>query len=269
MERDHGGSRPTFRLSPHLCMRTRLTHFWRRAGWNEFVFGLAAVVFCVSVWGFFELADDAPEGDYRHIEDRILLSFRVEGDPTQPVGPWWLPEVGRDVTALGSAVVLTIVTALVIGFMLLRRRFRSAVLVLLATAGGYAINSALKEHFERGRPDVVAHLVEETSMSFPSGHSMVGAATYLTLGVLLGQTVARRREKIYFVATALLLSFVVGLSRVYLGVHYPTDVLAGWAAGMAWAILCWGVTTWLQWRGTIRTPPESDDTASVQSGEAT
>lgn len=248
-------------------MLTRLSTFWRRAGWNEYVLCLAVAVFCVSMWGFIELADDAPEGDYRHIEDEILLWFRVDGDPAQSIGPWWLPEVGRDVTALGSAMVLTMVTVLVIGFMLMRRRFRSAVLVLLATAGGYAINSGLKEHFERGRPDVVAHLVEEQSMSFPSGHSMVGAATYLTLGVLLGQTVARRREKIYFIAIALLLSFLIGLSRVYLGVHYPTDVLAGWAAGMAWALLCWGVATWLQWRGTIRTPRASDGEPVVQSGE--
>lgn len=239
-------------------MVKRVLEFWRRAGWNEPVLLLAVGVFCIAVWAFLELAEDAPEGDYERIENQILLAFRQPNDAATSIGPWWLPEVGRDITALGSAVVLTLVTLAVIGFLLMRRRFRTAVLVVLATAGGYGINSALKEHFERGRPEVVPHLVEEISMSFPSGHSMVGAATYLTLGVLLGQTVARRREKIYFIATALVLSFLIGVSRVYLGVHYPTDVLAGWAAGIAWAMLCWAVATWLQLRGAIRTPSETD-----------
>ena len=237
-------------------MRSAIQSFWRRAGGKEFTLLAAAGLFGLCLWVFIELADDAPDGDYLGLENRILLAFRAADDPSRGAGPWWVPEMARDVTALGSAVVLTLVTAMVIGFLLLRRRLRTAVLILAATAGGYAISSGLKAAYDRGRPQVVAHLTEEVSSSFPSGHSMVSSAFYLTLGALLAQTVARRREKIYFVGAALLITFLVGVSRVYLGVHYPTDVLAGWSAGTAWALLCWIVATWLQRRGAIGNAPE-------------
>lgn len=238
----------------------------KRSGWSQFVLVATVVAFSLSLWLFLELADDAPEGDYTQIENRILLAFREAGDPAQPVGPSWLPGIGRDLTALGSPVVLILVILIAVGLLLLRRRYRSALLVLLATAGGYAINSGLKAVFGRDRPTAVAHLVEEASLSFPSGHSMVGAATYLTLGAMLAQTVARRREKIYFVGMAMLLSFFIGMSRVYLGVHYPTDVLAGWAGGTAWAIGCWFLAGWLQSRGAIRTPPDNDSRDAERIG---
>ena len=100
--------------------------------------------FCLSVWGFIELAEDAPEGDYQALEHRILLAFRLAEDPARSVGTWWLPEVGRDVTALGSAVVLTLMTAAVVGFLIMRRRLRTAVLAALATGGGLATTSGSK-----------------------------------------------------------------------------------------------------------------------------
>jgi undecaprenyl-diphosphatase len=248
-------------------MVSRLRPWWPKDGWQRFVLLLVVVTFTMSLWVFVELADDAPEGDYLALENQILLAFRRADDPAHGIGPWWVPEVARDITALGSAVVLTLVTAIVVGGLLLRRRTRTAFLVLAATAGGYALSSTLKDIFGRGRPDVVPHLVEEVSLSFPSGHSMVGSAFYLTLGVLLAQTVARRREKLYFVAAALFFSFLIGLSRVYLGVHYPTDVVAGWAAGTAWALLCWSTAWWLQRRGTIKTPAEDPADPAVRESD--
>lgn len=248
-------------------MVSHLRTWWPDEGWKRFVLLLVAVTFTASLWIFLELADDAPEGDYLEIENQILLAFRQPEDPAQGLGPWWVPEMARDITALGSAVVLTLVTAIVVGGLMLRRRTRTAFLVLAATAGGYLISSTLKGLFARGRPDVVPHLVEEVSLSFPSGHSMVGSAFYLTLGVLLAQTVARRREKIYFVGAALWFSFLIGLSRVYLGVHYPTDVVAGWAAGTAWALLCWSTAWWLQRRGSLRTPDEETGQPEVRASE--
>ncbi|HYD85123.1 MAG TPA: phosphatase PAP2 family protein, partial [Opitutus sp.] len=120
-------------------------------------------------------------------------------------------------------------------------RFAASLFVLAASTGGLVLNNVLKAIFGRERPDETLHLVEIDSLSFPSGHAMLSATIYLTLAVLLTRLADRRREKSYLLGAALLLSFAVGLSRVYLGVHYPTDVIAGWAAGIAWAQICWFV----------------------------
>lgn len=235
-----------------------LREIWPEDSWRRFVRLAGVLTFVGAIWIFAEMADDAPEGDYLELENRILLAFRQDGNPQLGIGPDWMPEVARDVTGLGSAVVLTLVTASIVGFLALRGRLRTAALILSSSLGGYLLSNLLKGIFARGRPTAVPHLMEEVSMSFPSGHSMVASAFYLTLGALLAQTVARRREKSYCVLIALLLSFLIGISRVYLGVHYPTDVLAGWAAGTAWAILCWSIACWLQLRGSIRNPDSAD-----------
>jgi len=157
----------------------------------------------------------------------------------------------RDLTALGSNVVLLIFTSAVAGFLAVRRQSHALALVVVSTGGGFLLAQALKLVFARPRPDLVPHLAKVYSSSFPSGHSMFSAVVYLTLGALLSQLVEERAIKIYFLAVACFLTFVVGLSRVYLGVHYPTDVLAGWAAGLAWAVLCWMAAAYLQRRGKV------------------
>jgi undecaprenyl-diphosphatase len=113
------------------------------------------------------------------------------------------------------------------------------------------LSSALKALFRRPRPEVVPHLMRVYSSSFPSGHSIISAVVYLTLGALLARTFRQRRFKFYFLAVAVVLTGLVGVSRVYMGVHYPTDVLAGWTAGLVWATLCWLVDRHLQRRGKI------------------
>jgi undecaprenyl-diphosphatase len=150
--------------------------------------------------------------------------------------------------------VLVLVTLAVLGFLLLARKYHALLLLLGATLGGLLLNILLKSYYERPRPTVVPHLSDVRTPSFPSGHSMLSAVVYLTLGAMLARLVERRRLKLYFVAVALLLAFLVGVSRVYLGVHYPTDVLAGWAIGLAWAVLCWLVTQYLQRRGAVEKP---------------
>lgn len=197
---------------------------------------LALLVF--AIWVFAEIADEVREGEHLAVEERIMLLFR-EGNPPRPIGPPWLTDVARDVTALGSVAVLTSLVLLVAGFLAFSRRFAAALFVLVASAGGLVLNNTLKALFDRERPDEGLRLIEIHSLSFPSGHAMLSATIYLTLAVLLTRLVERRREKSYLLGTALLLSFFVGLSRVFLGVHYPTDVIAGWAAGVAWAQLCW------------------------------
>jgi undecaprenyl-diphosphatase len=238
-------------------MLSRLRHWRSREGWGEFVLLLAGFTFALMVWLFAELADDAVPGEYLDFETKILRAFRQPDNPAIGIGPHWVPSVVRDLTALGSVVGLALLVSLIIGFLVMRGRRRAALLIFLASVGGVSLGSGFKSIFERSRPEVVPHLMEVTSLSFPSGHSMMSSTVYLTLGALLGQTVARRREKIYIIAAAVLLTILVGLSRVYLGVHYPTDVLAGWAAGTAWALLCWMVAWWLQRRGAMATPEEA------------
>jgi undecaprenyl-diphosphatase len=233
-----------------------MRQWWRDAGWNEWIVLAGMGVFSLAVWAFIELADDAPEGDYLALESKILRSFRQATDPGVGIGPHWLPEVARDLTALGSTVVLTLLILLVMTALAFRRRYRTALFIVGATIGGALLSISLKSVFGRERPTVVPHLMVETSLSFPSGHSMLSSVVYFTLGAALAATVKRRREKTFFVLAAAFLSFVVGVSRVYMGVHYPTDVLAGWAAGTAWALLCGTLAWWLQRRGSLRTPVE-------------
>jgi undecaprenyl-diphosphatase len=228
---------------------SRWRAWWGRPGWDRFVHVAVAVTFVLAIAVFLELADDAPEGDYLPIENKIMQGLRPAGQPLGPVGT---VAVVRDVTALGSAVVLVIMTLLILGYLWMTGRTRVLLLIAVATAGGQGLNLVLKHSFSRERPDAALHLVEVSSTSFPSGHSMASSIFYLTIGVLLARTAKRRREKVYFVGSALLLTVLIGFSRVYLGVHYPTDVLAGWSAGTAWAMGCWLVADWLGRRGELK-----------------
>ncbi len=228
---------------------SRAEHGWHRAGAARFVPLGAALMFALVVWVFVELADDAPEGDYLVLENRVLQALQPGGEP---IGGPVVVSAMRDITALGGAVVIIVLTILILGYLWLCRRYRVALLIAVATAGGQGVNAILKQAFARERPAATLHLVEVRSPSFPSGHSMAASIFYLTNGALLARMARRRREKAYLAGCALLLTGAVGFSRVYLGVHYPTDVLAGWCAGAAWAIVCWFVVDRLARRGALR-----------------
>jgi undecaprenyl-diphosphatase len=187
--------------------------------------------------GFIALSDEVRERETQHFDERVLLLLRHPGDAREPVGPPWLAEAARDVTALGSVSVLALVVFMVSGFLLLVRRWRTLALVVGSTVGGALVNALLKRLFARPRPTVVPHLTQVLTESFPSGHAMLSAIVYLTLGALLAQLVERRRLKAYLVGVALGLTLLIGLTRVYLGVHYPTDVVGGWMAGLGWALV--------------------------------
>jgi undecaprenyl-diphosphatase len=212
---------------------------------------LALAIVVASVWLFADLADEVLEGDTRRFDEHVLWMLRDADDPATPIGPSWLAEFGRDITALGGTAVFVLMIAAVSGFLWLTEKRGAMWLVLASTIGGWLLSSLLKYFFARPRPDVVPHLADVHTASFPSGHSMMSAVVYLTLGALLTRLVARPLVKLYFLAVACLLAGLVGLSRVYLGVHYPTDVLAGWLAGLVWATLCWLVARWLQKRGQV------------------
>lgn len=214
---------------------------------------LAILLF--AVWVFFAVADEVREEEYLHVELDLMRMLR-DPDTGEPIGPPKMAEVARDVTALGSAAVLVPVLTFVVGFLVLSRRYAAALFLAVSSLGGATLNEVLKTLYGRTRPDEALRLIEIHSLSFPSGHAMSSATIYLTVAVLLSRIADRRREKIYIFAAALLLSFAVGLSRVYLGVHYPTDVVAGWAAGVAWAQLCWFAAHFIGKRRLARTAPE-------------
>lgn len=201
---------------------------------------------------FIRLASVIGAGRTRAFDTGILLALRQPGDLAHPVGPAWLEAAMVDVTALGGVTVLTLVTVGVIGFLLAGRRWTRAGFVAVAVIGSGLLNTLLKSEYARPRPEMVAHLVDVTSTSFPSGHAMNSAAIYLTLGVLMARAVEGRRLKLYCVGAAAVLTLLIGASRVYLGVHYPTDVLAGWTVGAAWAALCWLVAERLRRRAGQR-----------------
>lgn len=180
----------------------------------------------------------------------LLLALRTPGDPADPWGSVHFEEAVRDITALGSFAVLTLVTIFAVGFLAVSKKYAEAGMMAFAAIGGQALSETLKAFFDRPRPDFVAHVVETTSASLPSGHAMMSAAIYLSIGAMLAQVQPKRRLKTYIHVTALLLTLLVGMSRVYLGVHYPTDVLAGWCLGAAWAILCWSILAWLTRRSS-------------------
>ncbi len=217
-------------------------------------------------WAFAELADEVLEGDTHALDEALLLAMRTPGDLSDPLGPGWLEEIGRDFTALGGVGVLTLVTLSVAGFLALAGKGRSAVFLLLAVGGGLLVSTLAKQGFDRPRPDLVPHESIVYTASFPSGHSMLSAVVYLTLGVMLARAQPRRGVKAYLMSVAVLLALAVGVSRVYLGVHWPTDVLAGWTAGAAWALACWLAATWLAARRAIE-PEEGTPEPPMARGD--
>ena len=203
------------------------------------------------VWAFVEIADEVMEGSTKRFDDWAVRVMRQADDPSEPIGPTWLSEVGRDLTALGGIAFLTLLTVTVAGFLWIKRMYGAMLLVLAATVGGLVVSLLLKAAYDRPRPDLVPHLSQVLTSSFPSGHSMMSATVFLTLGALLGRFVQERVLKAYFLLVAVTLTVLVGLSRVYMGVHYPTDVLTGWVAGLAWALACWLVARFMQRRDIV------------------
>lgn len=213
---------------------------------------IGGLILAILAFGMFELVGEVIEGDTQTFDERVLRSLRRADDPSLPIGPRWLHAAALDITALGAAAVIGLAVAAIVGFLLLQGMYRTAVFVFLASVGGWLINHLLKITFARPRPDVVPHLREVMSLSFPSGHAMTSAAVYLTLGAMLMRISERRITKIYCMAIAMLATLLIGASRVYLGVHYPTDVLAGWMMGMSWALVCWLIERRIERRAGLK-----------------
>lgn len=222
-------------------------------GKHELKVMLALMLLVGSIWVFIELADEVMAGKTIGFDEWAVKAMRRADDPGRPIGPAWLTEVARDLTALGGIAFSILLTATIAVFLWLKRMYAAMWLVLAATLSGIAVSLLLKSMFARPRPQLVPHLAFTFTSSFPSGHAMLSTTVFLTLGALLGRFVPARVLKAYFLLVAIALSALVGLSRVYLGVHYPTDVLSGWAAGMAWAITCWLIARVMQRRHLVET----------------
>jgi len=238
-------------------MFRRLVHSrpYRRV--SGFVAGEAPLLAAIAIFSglilaFLQIADEMIDGEMEAFDQAILLLFRDPADRDRVIGPDWVLEMVRDVTALGSFALLGLIVLSVCGYLLLARMRAAALLILVSVAGGTVLSTALKMGYNRPRPDLIA-MSQQFTASFPSGHAMLSAVTFLTLGALLAQLAPTRRLQVFSLVAAMVLTLMVGLSRLYMGVHYPSDVLAGWCLGAAWALLCSTVALLLQRRGALDT----------------
>lgn len=205
------------------------------------------------VLAFLQIADEMQEGEMEAFDRAILMLFRDPANPDEVIGPGWMHEAVRDITALGSYSLLGLVATGVCVYLLLSRMRSAALFVMVSVVGGAVLSTLLKMGYNRPRPGLTT-MSEQFTASFPSGHAMLSAVTFLTLGALLARFAPTRRLQVYSITGALLLTLLVGSSRLYLGVHYPSDILAGWCLGSAWALLCSGAALILQRRGAMDTP---------------
>ncbi len=212
---------------------------------------VAIVAIAAALWAFVALASEMLEGELHAFDETVLLALRTPGDPSNPIGGKQIEIAMRDITALGGVTVLTLITVLVLALLVLQRQRASALFLAVAILGGQVLSHLMKSGFSRPRPDLVPHGVEVATASFPSGHSMMAAVTYLTLAVMLARTETRAHMRAFYILSAAILSILVGISRVYLGVHWPSDVLAGWSLGAAWALAVWLLARALARRGQI------------------
>jgi undecaprenyl-diphosphatase len=226
-------------MTKNSTIARHIRQFWTcGANIEPFVLVVLALA-TASLWGFIKIADAVSAGDTQAFDHWLLFSMRDLTNAADPIGPLWFEEVARDATALGGIAWLTCSIGVIAIFLWLDDKVQMMVFMLAATIGGAVLSAALKYHYHRPRPELVPHLSHVYSSSFPSGHSMRSAVVYLTLGSLLAAVMPNPKLKTFILSVAVLLTLFVGVSRVYLGVYYPTDVLAGWLAGLLWSLLCW------------------------------
>jgi len=201
---------------------------------------------CLLSFFFIQLADVVMAGATARVDENIVLMFRNANDLSDPIGPKWVEELMRDITALGGVGLLVFVSLVVFIFLLIERNPRIALVFFVSISSGILLSFSLKYGFTRPRPDIVPHGSYVYTSSFPSGHALMSSLIYLTIAGMLSHLSFRRRMKTYFFAIAFLLTIAIGLSRVYLGVHYITDVIGGWAIGSGWALLCFFIFRYLK-----------------------
>ena len=200
----------------------------------------ALLTVAVGVLTFAGVADEMTEPGGQAFDQSVLMAMRpYADDPGRPWGPWWLKEAAGDITSLGGISVLGLFATIAVVFLLIQRKRLSAVLLVFGLAGGVMLSEGLKSVFERERPPAAYQAVETINASFPSGHALLSAVFYLTLGVMLTRAFPQRRFKVFVMGVAVLMTLLIGTTRIYLAAHWATDVFAGWSVGAAWAMLLW------------------------------
>jgi undecaprenyl-diphosphatase len=213
----------------------------RRRGWAWPALALFAV--SLILLGV-HLADELIEGEGFSFDTRLLLALRVPGHPQTPIGPSWLLQSAVDISALGGYTLMWLFGLAGLVWLIAAGKRAEAGGIAVSLIGSSVIDGLLKHWIARPRPELVPHLVQVTNASFPSGHAMISSAVYLTLALMLAEGMPRdgwrgRAARAGVVGFFSLLAVLIGMSRVYLGVHWPSDVLAGWCFGTAWALLVW------------------------------
>ena len=240
----------SFQFRPFLRRILRLAR-------TEIAVVTALFVIALGVMAFVELAGDMTRADGQAFDQAVLAWMQpVAGDPR---GPWWLEKATTDLTSLGGISVLTLFALVAIAFLLLQRKRLSALLLVLGLSGGITLSEGLKALFERQRPPAAYQAVETLNASFPSGHALLATVFYLTLGVMLARAFPRKRLKAFALGVALTVALLIGLTRVYLGVHWASDVFAGWCAGAAWAMALWLVAHAVQRSQAVRSVGPHDE----------
>ncbi|RDJ22323.1 PAP2 family protein [Bosea caraganae] len=190
-----------------------------------------------AAFGFLGLAVYIASGQSFAFDRSLVLLFRVAGDPSTPVGPAWLREAMRDVSGLGSFVGLGMMTICATLTLWLCGFRHLAVGLALSVIAATLVSTGLKIAIGRERPDIVEHSALTFTASFPSGHAFLSAVTLLSIAGFIGLASRRRDITRVCLWLAWFMIVMIGISRVYLGVHWPTDVLAGWCLGVAWSSL--------------------------------
>lgn len=207
------------------------------------------------VLAFLSIADEVVEGETKAFDNAILLLFRDPANVDRVIGPEWVHEMVRDITALGSFSLLGLIVFGVCAYLVMIRLKSAALLLMVSVIGGTLLSTFLKMGYDRPRPDLTS-MSHQFTASFPSGHAMLSAVTFLTIGAVLARLAPSRRLKVFSIAGAVFLTLIVGFSRLYMGVHYPSDILAGWCLGAAWAMLCSTIAFKLQKSGAVEEPKE-------------
>lgn len=223
-----------------------------RVAKTEFAALSALLIIALAVMSFVELADDMTEADGQAFDQMVLDTLRPTADPHDAWGPWWLEEAAADLTSLGGIAVLGLFATVAVVFLLIQRKRLSALLLLVGLAGGVALSEGLKAMFDRERPPELYQAVDTINASFPSGHALLSTVFYLTLGVMLTRAFARRRFKAFALGCGVTIALIIGMTRVYLGAHWASDVIAGWCAGAAWAMALWLVSYAMERRQAAR-----------------
>ena len=189
------------------------------------------IVAAIGTAFFAVVADHVREGNTQAFDDAVIRWMGAHHSAN-------LDAVMVEITALGTGVVVLMIVAVAALFLVLTNHKYSAILLLVSTAGGIILNGILKLGFNRPRPSIFVPTVQAVSSSFPSGHAMSAAIVYSTVAYLAARLHKRRWARWLVMTAAFLVIALISISRLYLGVHYPSDVIAGVAIGLAWAGFC-------------------------------